>query len=143
MHAFVADYERYVTTLLSRDIPSPDLSTREPWTIPSSPSSPSSQAVVNPQALAQSAYRADWMLLEGKETLTARWRATMHIDLLPDWQGKGWGRRLIERFVASVRASGLDYGEGEHIGIAGENSKVGMSVSFFLFFSFSTKEKKT
>lgn len=26
--------------------------------------------------------------------------------------------------MASVQASGQDYGEGEHIGIAGENSKV-------------------
>lgn len=35
-----------------------------------------------------------------------------------------WGRQLIDRFVASVQASGQDYGEGEHIGVAGENSKV-------------------
>jgi len=48
----------------------------------------------------------------------------MHIDLLPEWQRGGWGRRLIEKFVASVQASGQDYGEGEHIGVAGENSKV-------------------
>lgn len=81
-------------------------------------------ATVNPLALAQNAYRVDWMLLENKEAVTARWRATMHIDLLPAWQGRGWGRTLIDGFVASVRGSGEDYGEGEHIGVAGENAKV-------------------
>jgi ribosomal protein S18 acetylase RimI-like enzyme len=82
------------------------------------------EMMANPLALAQNAYRADWMLLENKEAVTTRWHATMHIDLLPLWQGRGWGRQLIDQFVASVQSSGIDYGEGEHIGVAGENSKV-------------------
>ncbi|KAI0103038.1 hypothetical protein GGR51DRAFT_260710 [Nemania sp. FL0031] len=121
IHAFVASYPHYVTSILSRDIPAPSFSAREPWIISSEDSS---TETVNALALAQNAYRADWMLLENKAAVTARWRATMHIDLLPAWQRGGWGRALIERFVASVRGSGADYGEGEHIGVAGENSKV-------------------
>ncbi|KAK7747083.1 hypothetical protein SLS62_009239 [Diatrype stigma] len=107
--------------------------------------------MANPTAMAQLAYRADWMIFDddgeyedkdgddhgdgetakgrskkkmSKAELARRWRATMHIDILPGWQGQGWGRRLIEAFAASVRASGADYGEGEHIGVAGDNRKV-------------------
>ncbi|KAI1111473.1 hypothetical protein F5Y14DRAFT_453994 [Nemania sp. NC0429] len=132
VHAFAADYERYITNILSPAVAAPAFDVREPWLVPvpepvsagdDDPTS-TSTSTVNPLALAQNAYRADWMLLENKEAVTSRWRATMHIDLLPDWQGRGWGRMLIDRFVASVRASGADYGEGEHIGVAGENAKV-------------------
>jgi GNAT superfamily N-acetyltransferase len=131
VHALVANYERYVTGLLSRAIPAPDFSVRAPWVTVSSAveetdttRSGATTKTINPVALAQNAYRAYWMLLENKETVTTRWRATMHINLLPPWQARGWGRRLIDRFVASVRGSGEDFGEGEHIGVAGENSKV-------------------
>jgi ribosomal protein S18 acetylase RimI-like enzyme len=33
--------------------------------------------------------------------------AHLHIDLLPDWQGKGQGRALIRRFLASLAAAGV------------------------------------
>ncbi|KAI0453715.1 hypothetical protein F5B21DRAFT_271041 [Xylaria acuta] len=139
VYAFAAEYPRYITSILSQAIAEPDFSIREPWIVTTNPStSAESQQqqqqqqqqqglpgeIANPLALAQNAYRADWMLLEGKEAVTARWRATMHIDLLPAWQGRGWGRQLIDRFVTSVQSSGQDYGQGEHIGVAGENSKV-------------------
>ncbi|KAI1419227.1 hypothetical protein F5Y12DRAFT_283708 [Xylaria sp. FL1777] len=144
VHTFVADYERYITAILSRDVEIPGFDTREPWALPivnnatsaggglpqdnpgvqPSGGGDATAIQINPRALAQNAYRADWMILEGREAVTSRWRATMHIDLLPAWQGLGWGRRLIENFVASVQSSGQDYGEGEHIGVAGENSKV-------------------
>ncbi|KAI1348525.1 hypothetical protein F5Y01DRAFT_317673 [Xylaria sp. FL0043] len=143
VHAFVADYERYIKAILSRDVEAPAFDTREPWMVPvdtknkpistggdgppqDSPGGDNATAMqMNPRALAQNAYRADWMLLEGiLGAVAKRWRATMHIDLLPAWQGQGWGRQLIERFVASVVSSGQDYGQGEHIGVAGENSKV-------------------
>ncbi|KAI0870008.1 acetyltransferase [Hypoxylon argillaceum] len=127
IHAFVGAYPRYITTRLSPAVAKPDFSVREPWLIYSEDTATPTTtptATINPPALAQNAYQPAWLLLEGKESLAARWRATMHIDLLPDWQGRGWGRRLIERFVASVRGSGADFGEGEHIGVAGENGKV-------------------
>ncbi|KAI1741500.1 hypothetical protein F4680DRAFT_415582 [Xylaria scruposa] len=132
VHAFVANYRRYVTEMLSHYVEEPDFSIRAPWMIVSQSSTNAeatqsqniSSEMVNPLALAQNAYRADWMILADKEAVTARWRATMHIDLLPAYQRCGWGRQLIDRFVASVQSSGQDYGEGEHIGVAGENSKV-------------------
>ena len=33
--------------------------------------------------------------------------AHLHIDLLPEWQGKGWGRGLIGAFLAGLRAAGV------------------------------------
>ncbi|GAA2205778.1 N-acetyltransferase [Nonomuraea monospora] len=33
--------------------------------------------------------------------------AHLHIDLLPEWQGKGWGRRLMGAFVAGLREAGV------------------------------------
>ncbi|KAI1333514.1 hypothetical protein F5Y15DRAFT_342769 [Xylariaceae sp. FL0016] len=93
--------------------------------------------IVNPQALAQLAYRPDWALLDGKEHLHSRWRATMHIDLLPAFQSQGWGRLLISKFITSVRESGEDFGEGVHIGVAGENGKV---VGFYEKLGFRVME---
>ncbi|KAI0192018.1 acetyltransferase [Xylaria flabelliformis] len=131
VHAFVANYGRYITDILSHSIAVPDFSIRAPWIVSKTAINVEyaqrqdiPDETANPLALAQNAYRADWMVLEGKEAVTERWRATMHIDLLPAYQRSGWGRQLIDRFVASVQSSGQDYGEGEHIGVAGENSKV-------------------
>lgn len=122
--AFAANYAKYVDHVLSRDVARPDnLETREPWMILDD-STAGGQMVVNPVAMAQTAYNPTWLLLEGQDHLTSRWRATMHIDMLEPYQDKGWGRKLIEQFVASVQASGADYGEGVHIGIARENDKV-------------------
>ncbi|KAI1827088.1 hypothetical protein F4861DRAFT_468704 [Xylaria intraflava] len=131
VQTFVAAYPSYEKAILSTSVERPSFAIREPWfeetRTPGQQNDtkdPPTPQRVNARALAQFAYRADWMLLENKDAVTARWRATMHIDLLPPWQGSGWGRRLIDRFVASVQSSGQDYGEGEHIGVAGENSKV-------------------
>ncbi|KAI0395243.1 hypothetical protein F5Y17DRAFT_208132 [Xylariaceae sp. FL0594] len=179
VYAFVSRYEEYITAILSRDVARPaQLTVQEPWTIPapSSPSpspspstTPTPKVTVNPVALAQNAYRADWLLLphsspsekqgqehgqdknssstpknhgdgDGKAEMVSRWRDTMHIDILPSHQAAGWGRKLIDQFVASVtvqasNSSGQgekeqkaeaeeNYGEGVHIGIARENSKV-------------------
>jgi GNAT superfamily N-acetyltransferase len=33
--------------------------------------------------------------------------AHLHIDLLPGWQGKGWGRRLMGGFVDGLRGAGV------------------------------------
>ncbi|GAW27005.1 putative acetyltransferase [Rosellinia necatrix] len=78
VHAFVADYERYVSAVLSRHVPEPDFGAREPWlkpahttttitttttttatTIKGDDEAGEEEMVVNPLALAQSAYRAD------------------------------------------------------------------------------------
>lgn len=41
-----------------------------------------------------------------------------HIDLLPEAQGRGWGRRLLERLMAELRATGSP---GIHLGVARDN----------------------
>ncbi|GAA4959609.1 GNAT family N-acetyltransferase [Actinoplanes utahensis] len=43
--------------------------------------------------------------------------AHLHIDLLPPWQGRGFGRRLIGRFLAVVDAPGV------HVGMVTANVK--------------------
>ncbi|KAH6644965.1 hypothetical protein BKA67DRAFT_541957 [Truncatella angustata] len=131
--ALASSYDRYVSSVLSPTVAAPpDLETREPWTIMddsllglTAPGDPrGTQQKVNVVAMAQTAYNPQWLLFEGNEDLTDKWRATMHIDLLDEWQGKGFGRKLIDKFVESVNGSGQDYGQGIWIGISGENGKV-------------------
>ncbi|KAK8062130.1 Acyl-CoA N-acyltransferase [Apiospora hydei] len=87
----------------------------------------------NPAALVRLAYDPRKLLqLDGGDDDTHQglplpsqgWRATMHIDLLPAYQRRGWGRRLVDAYVRSVRASGADYGRGAWIGIAPDNAGV-------------------
>lgn len=44
--------------------------------------------------------------------------AHLHIDLLPDWQGKGWGRGLMDAFLAGVHRAGA---ARVHLGMAPAN----------------------
>jgi ribosomal protein S18 acetylase RimI-like enzyme len=46
--------------------------------------------------------------------------AHLHIDLLPEVQGKGWGRRLIETLVNELRSRSVP---GVHLGIDPANVK--------------------
>jgi ribosomal protein S18 acetylase RimI-like enzyme len=48
----------------------------------------------------------------------AGYPAHLHIDLLPDWQGKGHGRGLMAAFVDGLRAAGVT---GVHLGMAADN----------------------
>ncbi len=43
----------------------------------------------------------------GAEPYDEDFPAHLHIDLLPEMQGQGWGRRLIEELVAGLRAHGV------------------------------------
>ena len=45
--------------------------------------------------------------------------AHLHIDLLPDWQGKGYGRGLIDSFLGGLRAAGVPR---VHLGMAPGNT---------------------
>lgn len=137
--AFADGYQRYVDEVLLRPaaaddadanspaVPPPQqLGRLEPWSTPA--------GAVNEECLRQLAHSAWFLLFEGGEEkagLVEGFRATMHIDLLEGWQGRGWGRKMIEVFVASVRdavrgsgGGGLDCGRGVHIGVAWENKKV-------------------
>ncbi|TQN66989.1 hypothetical protein CSHISOI_08460 [Colletotrichum shisoi] len=125
-------YPRYVAEVLEM---SPELAgrkpesleTKAPWTLPGT-------GEVNEEALLQQAFNPTWLVLdEERRDLWGAWRATMHIDLLGPRQGKGWGRKLVESFVESLRGAdrrrgdgGRErlYGKGVHIGVGGENDKV-------------------
>jgi ribosomal protein S18 acetylase RimI-like enzyme len=48
----------------------------------------------------------------------ADYPAHLHIDLLPQWQGKGWGRGLISALLAGLRAAGASR---VHLGMAVSN----------------------
>jgi GNAT superfamily N-acetyltransferase len=95
--------------------------------------------------MAQLAYNPRWLLLEGvegKSELVNKYRATMHIDMVPEFQGQGWGRKLIESFVDSVRYSGAEYGRGIHIGVSGQNTKVVPFYEKLLFRVYEGGEKE-
>lgn len=146
---FAADYPRYISEVLQSeqglaDVPVPNqLDTLESFLIPdpdhpdNSPSAGEEEGVrpkkkiVNEQCMAQNAYKVEWLVLdgvEGKRELVEKYRAMLHIDLLEPVQGQGWGRKMIERFVESVREhgkkDGVDFGKGIQLGVAGENTKV-------------------
>ncbi|KAK4165659.1 acyl-CoA N-acyltransferase [Cladorrhinum sp. PSN259] len=126
---FADNYHRYVSDVLQspqglKDVPPPkQLDVLESWT-------KTDDGTVNPVCLAQTAYKVEWLVLdgvEGKRDLVEKYRAMMHIDLLEGYQGKGWGKKMIERFVESVKGSnkgGVNWGKGIQIGVAGENTKV-------------------
>jgi ribosomal protein S18 acetylase RimI-like enzyme len=44
----------------------------------------------------------------------------LHIDLLPEAQGRGWGRALMERLQDALRADGS---HGVHLGVNGRNTR--------------------
>jgi ribosomal protein S18 acetylase RimI-like enzyme len=43
----------------------------------------------------------------GAEPFEEAYPAHLHIDLLPETQGQGWGRRLIEALLDALRAAGI------------------------------------
>ncbi|KAJ0109810.1 hypothetical protein J7T55_004360 [Diaporthe amygdali] len=100
-------YPRYISEILApaetSGVPVPkQLARLEPWLVPGD----GGKGGINEECLAQMAHSPRWLLLEGvqgKAELVRDFRATMHIDLLEGWQGKGWGRKMIERFMASVK----------------------------------------
>ncbi|WP_406447641.1 GNAT family N-acetyltransferase [Streptomyces sp. NBC_00876] len=48
--------------------------------------------------------------------------AHLHIDLLPDWQRRGYGRELMRTFLAAVHAKGV---EGVHLSMLTANTSAG------------------
>ncbi|MFG1606307.1 GNAT family N-acetyltransferase [Actinoplanes sp. NPDC049265] len=68
--------------------------------------------------------RSDFWLvlaLDPERMLTpelAGYPAHLHIDLLPEWQGRGFGRGLMEAFLRGLRDAGV---ERVHLGMAHDN----------------------
>ena len=137
---FVASYDSYVTNVLDKasDISLPagtSMDKKVPWFIDGQWHEP---------GLAQSAYSGYWLLQAGNEDLEKEgYRATLHIDLLDEWQGKGWGRKLIDAFVVSAKAElakakPAKENKGIWLGVAGDNGKV---VPFYQRMGFRLKER--
>ena len=133
--SFCASYGDYVRDVLdpSDEIDRPaSLTAREPWLL--------ADGRINGVCLAQQAYSPDLLLLDGCAGRLARGlRATMHIDLLPEWQGKGWGKKLIGKLVDAVRTSPEQQGRGIWLGVAGDNTKV---VPFYERMGFRVDEEE-
>lgn len=55
----------------------------------------------------------------GREEHAARYPAHLHIDLLPELQGQGIGRRLIARYVKALRERGVP---GVHLVATADNT---------------------
>ncbi len=54
-----------------------------------------------------------------RHDLRSEYPSELHIDLLPEAQGLGWGRRLMESMFEGLRATGSP---GVHLGVSDENS---------------------
>ncbi len=54
----------------------------------------------------------------------------LHIDLLPPWQGGGWGRRLIDRLLVALEEAGSP---GVHLGVGTANRR---AVGFYRHLGF-------
>lgn len=54
--------------------------------------------------------RIAWLLHHPERMVVpelAAWPAHLHIDLLPEWQGRGHGRRLMRTFLTALRDGGV------------------------------------
>lgn len=105
---------------------------REPWL--------TETGEVNGANMTQTACSPSWLLERGNEDLRAAgYEATMHIDLLPEYQKGGWGSKLIERFTGAVAARKREGNKGIWIGIGRENGGV---VKFYEKVGFKLWEGK-
>jgi ribosomal protein S18 acetylase RimI-like enzyme len=53
-------------------------------------------------------------------SITEEYPSHLHIDLLPPFQGGGWGRRLMETAMEALRADGS---KGLHLGVSAKNER--------------------
>jgi len=65
------------------------------------------------------------------EVVVAGHPSHLHIDLLPRWQGGGWGRRLIEGLLDRLAAAGSP---GVHLGVGVRNPR---AVGFYRHLGFT------
>ncbi|KAK5205835.1 hypothetical protein LTR41_008517 [Exophiala xenobiotica] len=75
-----------------------------------------------PNALRHIMYNPQGMLHEEWPQLMESWPAHLHIDILPEFQRKGYGRQLIEMFCDGARKQGA---KGVHLGMAAANDEAG------------------
>ena len=62
--------------------------------------------------------------------ITEPYPSHLHIDLLPRFQGRGWGKRMMDLWLAEMRARGS---VGAHLGVGMRNER---AVKFYLRYGF-------
>jgi GNAT superfamily N-acetyltransferase len=67
-------------------------------------------------------YDPEDMLHRDHPKLLEDYPAHLHVDILPDWQGRGWGRRLMETLAGTLCGQGV---RGVHLSMAGDNAAAG------------------
>jgi ribosomal protein S18 acetylase RimI-like enzyme len=65
------------------------------------------------------------------QRITAGYPSHLHIDLLPRFQGKGWGKRMMDHWLDAMRARGSI---GAHLGVGVRNER---AVRFYLAYGFN------
>jgi ribosomal protein S18 acetylase RimI-like enzyme len=60
--------------------------------------------------------------------------AHLHIDLLPEYQGQGYGRRLVDRFFGAVASQGA---RGVHVSVSASNER---AFGFYQRLGFTHRE---
>jgi ribosomal protein S18 acetylase RimI-like enzyme len=65
----------------------------------------------------------------------ARFPSHLHVDLLPEWQGGGWGRRLLETLFAALADAGSP---GVHLGVSRSNER---AVAFYRRMGFTELDR--
>ncbi len=65
-----------------------------------------------------------------------KYPAHLHIDMLPNMQGKGYGRKLIETFETFLRKKSVT---GVHLGVSGENKS---AIGFYQKMGFKVIEEQ-
>jgi ribosomal protein S18 acetylase RimI-like enzyme len=63
--------------------------------------------------------------------LMDRYPSHLHVDLLPAWQGGGWGRRLLQTLFATLADAGSP---GVHLGVSRSNER---AVGFYRRMGFT------
>lgn len=77
---------------------------------------PADPAVTRDDAMLALHHRPERMLTPE----LASYPAHLHIDVLPEFQGQGWGRALMASFLAGLRAAGVP---SVHLGVLTSNVK--------------------
>jgi len=73
-------------------------------------------------ALRALVYNPDEMLHRDHPKLVQEYPAHLHIDILPECQRQGWGRKLMDVLVEELKGRGA---KGVHLGMAGDNVAAG------------------
>jgi GNAT superfamily N-acetyltransferase len=82
--------------------------------------------------------RMAWLMHNPSRTprrITQPYPSHLHIDLLPRFQGAGWGRRMIDTWLGAMKARGS---RGAHLGVGFANER---AVRFYRAYGFIEAEK--